>query len=63
MAISKDREELYENMPDCLRDTIDEAYTRLYNFLGEQGLTVSQDDRAENLVGAIARYVKDSGNF
>ena len=62
MSVSKDRKELYENLPDHLRETVDGAYSVVHAFLLNKGLACAVDDRAENLVGAIARYVKDSEN-
>jgi hypothetical protein len=59
MTISKDRRELYPNMAEREVKAIDRAYDECVNALMEAGLNVEGDDRAENLVGAIARYVED----
>lgn len=60
MTITKDRSELYASMSTTDVEAIDEAYDAAIVTLKSHGLRyVSGDDRAENLVGAIARYVQD----
>lgn len=58
--VSKDRKELYPSMPKFERLAIDNAFIKLVTTLRESGVVCATDDRAENLVGAIARYVSES---
>ena len=60
MTINADRRELYENMTEEERFAIDAAYSSLNAVLRKHGIKTKGDDRAENLVGAIARFVEDS---
>ncbi len=60
MTISKDRSELYEDMGAGDRAAVDKAFDAVVASLVESGMTTKGDDRAENMVGAIARYVEDS---
>lgn len=43
-------------------DAVDEAFTEVQDIAKRYGLTVANDDRAERLVTAIARYILESGN-
>jgi hypothetical protein len=52
----------YESMSSDARKNIDSAYKAARNSLRDSGLKTSNDDRAEALVAAIARYVMASGN-
>ena len=60
MTITKDRRELYPAMSAEEVDAIDAAYSAANRVLQDHGITTKGDDRAENLVGAIARFVEDS---
>ena len=60
MSISKDRRELYPDMSHADQVAVDNAYEAVAHSLRESGFTCANDDRAENLVGAIARYVEES---
>ncbi len=60
MTISKDRRELYPSMSDNEIGAADEIYGYVVNVLTERGIKMKGDDRAENLVGAIARFIEDS---
>ena len=62
MTVSRDRRELYENMTEEERMAVDAAFEAADNALLLAGFDTAGDDRAENLVGAIARYVEDSKN-
>lgn len=62
MSVGKDHKEIYEKMPDHLREAVDDAFRMAYDMLASVGLNTANDDRAENLVGAIARYVRECGN-
>ena len=59
MSVSKDRSELYEDMGAGDRKAVDRAYDAMMFSLRESRVNVEGDDRAENLVGAIARYVEE----
>lgn len=60
MTISKDRSELYEDLGAGDRGAVDRAFNSLVASLVESGLNTAGDDRAENMIGAITRYVEDS---
>lgn len=60
MSISKDRRELYEDLGAGDRAAADRAFDVVIASLRESGVKTEGDDRAENLVGAIARYIEDS---
>lgn len=60
MTMTRDRRELYPTLPDNEVKAIDEAYSEAVHALKQFGINVAGDDRAENLVGAIARFVEDS---
>lgn len=60
MTISKDRRELYETLPMNEIAAVDEAFKSAQRVLMLHGVPVAKDDRAENLVGALARYVVES---
>ncbi len=59
MTISKDRRELYVALGAGDRLAVDRAYTAAVGSLVGSGVNIGGDDRAENLVGAIARYLED----
>ena len=59
MSIDKDRRELYPQMNENEVAAIDESYLVLRRVLMDHNLHVMGDDRAENLIGAIARFVED----
>lgn len=59
MTMSKDRRELYPSMITIRQMAVDRAYDAVAEVLKEHDLKVIGDDRAENLVGAIARFVED----
>ena len=60
MTISKDRRELYDSLPEETKDAVDGAFREARKALRAAGLKAAGDDRAENLVGAICRYVVES---
>ncbi len=60
MTMTSDRRELYTAMTHNEREAIDEAYDRVEQTLKNYSIETIGDDRAENLVGAIARFVEDS---
>lgn len=59
MTITNDRRVLYPNMTENEIEAIDEAHKEVVWTLLRFGIKTTGDDRAENLVGAIARYIKD----
>lgn len=59
MSITKDRRELYPSMTEKEVKAIDRSFDSVVYRLIEAGINTEGDDRGENLVGAIARYVKD----
>jgi len=59
MTITKDRRELYEDLGAGDRKAVDRAFDKLFASLREDGIETQGDDRAENLVGAIARYIEE----
>ena len=59
MSVSKDRQELYEHFSEFERHAVDFAFDAVRQVLRDKGIKSAYDDRAENLVGAIARYVED----
>ena len=59
MTISSDRKELYPAMNNFERRAVDAAYAAANRVLKEHEFRTVGDDRAENLVGAIARFVED----
>lgn len=60
MSISKDRRELYPSMSVGERMAIHKAYSEVVTVLNRAKIKTKGDDCAENLVGAIARYVEES---
>lgn len=60
MSISKDRRELYEDLGAGDRKAVDRAFDAVVASLVESGVNTSGLDHAENLVGAIARYIEES---
>ena len=60
MSIDKDRRELYPAMSEMDQVVVDNAFDAAARVLRDAGFTCANDDRAENLVGAIARYVEES---
>ncbi len=60
MTINKDRRELYEDLGAGDRIAVDRAYNAVVASLSESDINTKGDDAAENLVGAIARYVEES---
>lgn len=60
MTMSKDRRELYTAMTQKEVRAVDAAFDAANEALKQHGFKVAGDDRAENLVGAIARYLRDS---
>lgn len=59
MTMSKDRKELYEDMGPGDTKAVDNAFDAVIHSLVEAGINTEGDDRGENLVGAIARYIED----
>lgn len=59
MTISKDRRELYPALSGDDRKAVDAAFGAAFLSLQESGIRTQGDDRAENLVGAIARYIEE----
>lgn len=59
MTISKDRRETYEDLGAGDRVAANRAFDAVIFSLIESGVNTEGDDRAENLVGAIARYMED----
>lgn len=59
MTLTNDRRELYPAMEESEVEAIDAAYDAAVAILKERDICVVGDDRAENLVGAIARFVHD----
>ena len=59
MSISKDRSELYEALGHFDGVAVDRAVAKMIASLREDYIETQYDDRAENLVGAIARYVEE----
>lgn len=60
MTVSKDRKELYETLSPKERTAVDDAFHMAQMELRHHDVPAAFDDRAENLVGAIARYVVES---
>lgn len=60
MTMTPDRRELYANMPAFEQLAIDDAFSAAYEVLRKANLILKTDDTAENLIGAMARYVEDS---
>ena len=60
MTMSIDRRNLYPRMTTDETKAIDAAYDEVQHTLKTAGFLVMGDDRAENLVGAIARFLEDS---
>lgn len=50
----------YETLPTDVREHIDEAFNAATEKLREAGYHTAYDDNAEQLVDAIAEYVKES---
>ena len=63
MSVTEGRRELYENLQDEDKIVIDEAFLAVRRIFGKAGYRIAGNDIAENLVGALTRYLKDSGNF
>jgi len=59
MSVSKDRRELYEDLGAGDRAAVNRAFDKVIASLSEDDIETQGDDRAENLVGAIARYVEE----
>ncbi len=60
MTISDDRRVLYPSMTKKEVEAIDDSYKRVVDILSFRGFRTMNDDRGENLVGAIARFLEDS---
>lgn len=60
MSVSKDRSELYEDLGAGDRIAVNRAYDAVVAMFLDSGINTKGDDTAENLVGAIARYLEDS---
>lgn len=60
MTISNDRREIYPNMTDAEVEAVDGAFDAAKEVIRRAGFRAMGDDRAENLVGAIARFLEDS---
>lgn len=60
MTLTNDRRVLYPNMAENEIAAIDAAYDAVASVLKSYDIAVAGDDRAENFVGAIARFVKES---
>jgi hypothetical protein len=60
MTTTDDRKFLYPDLTPKQTEAVDKAYTAVADTFYEFGIPAAGDDRAENLVGAIARYLVDS---
>ncbi len=60
MTITPDRRFLYPDLSDEDTAAVDKVYDAVSATFHDLGIPVAGDDRAENLVGAIARYLVDS---
>jgi hypothetical protein len=60
MIVSEDRSTLYPSLTDDERAAVDAAFDAAFDVILSHGFPASPDDVAENLVGAIARFVHDS---
>lgn len=60
MTMTSDRRDLCPNMTPQEQEAIDDAWRAAATALADHGVKCAGDDRAENLVGAIARFVEDS---
>jgi hypothetical protein len=50
----------YELSDPLIKESVDEAFHRMFTFLKGEGFSVSTTDPAENLIGAITRYLSES---
>lgn len=50
----------YGEMSDAGRKVVDEAFEAVKQVLYDNGIQLAFDDRAEYLVEAIAKYIKES---
>lgn len=60
MTITPDRRFLYPDLSDDERAVVDAAWDAVRDVFDDNDVSAAGDDRAENLVGAIARYLVDS---
>lgn len=60
MTTTSDRRDLYPAMTPQEQEAVDDAWRAAATSLQNSGIKTVGDDRAENLVGAIARFVEDS---
>lgn len=60
MTLSDDRCVLYPSMNLVEVTAVDAAYELVVAALHVRGFRTAADDRGENLVGAIARFLEDS---
>ena len=54
--------EIYDGANDIDRDAIDEAFDAAFKVLKKYGYHVPGDDRSENVVTAIVKYLVESRN-
>ena len=54
--------EIYNEATDQDRAAVDEAVGRLVISLADYGFDVPHDDRLENVVTAVVKYLVESGN-
>jgi hypothetical protein len=54
--------EVYEALPAEQRELLDMTYARIRASFDDAGFQSSGDDTAEELIAALTRYFKESGN-
>lgn len=52
----------YNNSAKSMQDCVDDAYEAVVSTFKEHGFKVNQSDPAEELVDAIYKFLKASGN-
>ena len=60
MTMTDDRRFLYPDLNDKDTEVVDAAYDAVSEVFKDHEVAAAGDDRAEALVGAIARYLVDS---
>lgn len=60
MTVSKDRKELYVALSPVEKQAVNAAFRAAQVELEYHDLLTAKDDRAENLIGALARYLVES---
>ena len=64
MITDKEARTYYELWDDSnSAESVNESFTMIQDHLKTYGLKTANDDRAENLITAITRYILESGNF